>query len=1177
MSATASQRRRAGTSRALSLLATMVLAALAAPAAAHAEGPYWKLEAHSVPTYLNLEPGKEAQMRVTAINLGDGAAKPPITLSDTLPKGLVATGVSIREGDTTERSEEGCTELSKFPEPPATLSCTWTKTKNTEGGGLPPRVEVPAYGRLELLVTVKAKEGSEAPKSGEVNQATVQGANTRSESASEPITVSAAEVPFGVEKYEVRPENEDGSLETQAGSHPFQLTTVLNFDQTLKPAAFGPEVPAAPELAKNLTFDLPAGLVADASAVAQCSTTQFTEDVEAGQGNLNGCEGDTAIGVAMVTYFGIPVPGFQTKEVPVFNLVPNPGEPARFGFEVSSVPVFLDTSVRTGENYGAVVSVRDASTSVEVLSSDVTIWGVPGSRSHLQSRGWECIDAGFFEGAERGEIIKPCPEAESSPKAFLTLPTACSSEESMRETTVAGEDWPTSPGHNGVAHEERKLEGAADKFLMPTLTGCEQLRFGLEEMIVQPDAQSTSTPSGLNVKVKVPQTGILAPTGLAEADVKETTVALPEGLQANAGAANGLGACAAAREQDLLENAGFNGFAVGLEEAAQLDNEHFEPGPVTCPESSKVGKVKIVTPLLPDPLDGFVYLARQDTNPFSSPLVLYLIAQDPVSGVRVKLAGEVKINESTGQFISVFRNTPAQPFSELDLEFFDGQRASQTTPASCGTYHASASFVPWSGGATVQDSPEFTLDSGPGGSSCPSGSLPFAPSFEAGTTINQADAFTPFTLTIGRPDGQQALKSITMQLPPGLAAMIASVKECPEPPNEQEWASCGPESEIGQSTAVSGLGGDPVTLGGKVYFAGPYKGAPFSIVDVTPVNVGPFHLPDVIVRSTINVNPTTAAATITSDPLPQFVKGLPSQIKELNVTVDREHFQFNPTNCESMKVTGTLAGYEGASEEVSSPFQVANCAALPFAPDFTASTKAHTSKADGANLFVKITYPKGDYANVAKSVTELPYALPSRLTTIQKACPDTTFEANPASCDEGSIIGEGIVHTPVFKNPLIGPAYLVSHANRAFPDVDIVLQGEGITLVLDGHTDIKNSITKTTFETVPDAPVEVFELNLPEGPHSALGANDNLCKPEKPGIVSEKVTEHVKGRTIQVTKKVHKMVPEELVIPTKLTAQNGRVLEQKTKIAVSGCGGVKASKVAKKPAKKPKKSKKKKK
>jgi hypothetical protein len=371
---------------------------------------------------------------------------------------------------------------------------------------------------------------------------------------------------------------------------------------------------------------------------------------------------------------------------------------------------------------------------------------------------------------------------------------------------------------------------------------------------------------------------------------------------------------------------------------------------------------------------------------------------------------------------------------------------------------------------------------------------------------------------------------------------------------------------------VSGLGGDPVTLGGKVYFGGPYEGAPFSVIDVTPANAGPFHLGNVVVRSAITVNPTTAAATITSDPLPQFVKGVPSQIKELNVTIDREKFEFNPTNCSPLEITGTLNGYEGASHTARSPFQVSNCASLPFAPVFTASTTAHTSKADGANLFVRITYPKGEYANVAKSITELPYALPSRLTTIQKACPDTTFEANPAGCDEGSVIGEGIVRTPVFKNPLVGPAYLVSHGNRAFPDIEIVLQGEGIKLVLDGNTDIKNSITKTTFEAVPDAPVEVFELILPEGPHSALAANDNLCKPEKPGVVSEKVTEHVKGRTVQVTKKVHKMVPEELVIPTKLIAQNGRVLEQKTKIAVSGCGGVKASKTTKKPAKKAKKS-----
>jgi len=1145
---------RLGARRTLGALAVIALLALGSAAVAQAEGPHWQLESRSAPT--NLKPGEsEAEIRVSAINLGDADAHPPITLTDKLPHGFVATRVSLREGDSVNPTEEGC---SLLPNP----TCTWTSTAGHGAG--PPRERIPPYGRIEVIVTVRVLEGAEAPKPGEAtNEVKVEGGDTPSASLSQSLNVSGEPVSFGVEKYELRPENEDGSIDTQAGEHPFQLTTTLAFNQTyVRLAGTEGQHPSLPALAKDLKFDIPPGLLADATAVPQCPTVEFTEAVEAGQGNLNACPANTAVGVASVTFY-TPALRFQTKVVPVFNLVPAPGEPARFGFETASVPVFLDTGIRTGENYGAEVSVTHAPTTVELLGSDVTIWGVPGDSRHDNARGWECVDAGFFEGPEGEKHVKPClPLEQAAPPAFLTLPTTCGVPQ---ETTVSGDAWPTTFKHEGTVKEERFLQAS---YPMATLNGCEKLQFE-PEFNAQPAQHDASTPTGLNVQVNLPQQGILSAGGLAEADVRETTVVLPEGMQANAGAANGLSAC-------TVEESGFSGFNgdTGGTLGGELEAQHFSGGPVACSEDSKIGNVKIKTPLLPNPLEGFVYVASQDTNPFASPLVLYLIAEDPVSGVRIKLAGEVSINQTTGQLVSDFKNTPPDPFEELKLELYDGPRAAQATPASCGRYETQASFVPSSGGKAAQRSSSFTLGAGPSGGACPSGSLPFEPSFQAGTTVNQADAFTPFTLTIGRPDGQQALKSITMHLPPGLAATIASVPQCPEPAAAQ--GSCGAESLIGHSTAVSGLGGSPVTLGGSVYFAGPYKGAPFSIVDVTPANAGPFHLGNVVVRSTINVDPNTAAATITSDPIPQLVKGVPSQIKELNVVVDRAGFQFNPTNCDPMSVTGTLSGYEGASAAVSSPFQVANCAMLPFHPIFTASTSAHTSKANGANLFVKITYPNGAYANVAKSITELPYALPSRLTTIQKACPDTVFEANPAACDEGSEIGHAIVHTPVFKNPLVGPAYLVSHGNRAFPDIEIVLQGEGITLVLDGHTDIKNSITKTSFESVPDAPVEIFELILPEGPHSALAANDNLCKPEKPGTVTEKVTEHVKGRTIHVTKKVHKMVAEELVIPTKLVAQNGRVLEQRTKIAVSGCGAVKGSKTKKKPAKKAKRSSKKK-
>jgi hypothetical protein len=210
---------------------------------------------------------------------------------------------------------------------------------------------------------------------------------------------------------------------------------------------------------------------------------------------------------------------------------------------------------------------------------------------------------------------------------------------------------------------------------------------------------------------------------------------------------------------------------------------------------------------------------------------------------------------------------------------------------------------------------------------------------------------------------------------------------------------------------------------------------------------------------------------------------------------------------------------------VQAPFQITNCAALKFAPKFAASTKGKTSKANGASLSVKLSYPQAPFgtdANIAKAKVSLPKQLPSRLTTIQKACTAAVFEQNPANCPAASILGHAKVITPIVPVPLEGPAYFVSHGGEAFPDLTIVLQGYGITVQLVGNTQIKNGITTNTFKATPDAPFSSFELDLPQGPHSALAANANLCS-------------------------------SRLTMPTELTAQNGLVFKQATRIKITGC------------------------
>ncbi|HEY5344651.1 MAG TPA: hypothetical protein VIJ66_13475, partial [Solirubrobacteraceae bacterium] len=666
---------------------------------------------------------------------------------------------------------------------------------------------------------------------------------------------------------------------------------------------------------------------------------------------------------------------------------------------------------------------------------------------------------------------------------------------------------------------KRELETVGLNSPMAGLGGCNKLPF--EPTIKSaPDLEDASSPSGLSVDVHVPQElQINGNARASEAEVKNTTVALPAGIQLSPSGGNGLEACSDAQ-------IGFKG------ENPETHVQEFTPGAPSCPNASKVATVKIKTPLLPNELKGDVYLAAPQNfaglpqNPFSSLIAMYLVAEDPVSGVLVKLPGKVMPNPVTGQLVSTFEDTPQLPFEDLELHFFGGERAPLSTPPLCGTYTTQASFTPWSGNEPVTPSSSFDITSGPNGAPCPD-PRPFAPGFQAGSTNLQAGAFTPFTTTMTRPDADQTLGRIEMQMPPGLSGTLSGVKLCGEA--QANAGTCGPESLIGSTVVSAGLGSDPYTVtGGKVYITTAYGGGQFGLSIVNPAAAGPFVLDEghpVIVRAAIYVDPHTAALRIVSDPLPTILDGIPLQLQHVYVNINRPGFTFNPTNCAKMAITGTIASSGGANAAVSTPFQVTNCATLGFAPKFAVSTSGKTSKAKGASLTAKLTYPnvpQGTDANIAKVKVELPKQLPSRLTTLQKACTDKQFEANPAGCPSESKIGYATVHTPLIPVPLVGPVIFVSHGGEAFPSLTMVLQGYGIMIDLIGTTDIKKGVTSTTFKTVPDQPFSSFELTLPEGKYSALAANSNLCN-------------------------------SKLAMPTEFVAQNGAAIHQSTPIAVEGC------------------------
>jgi hypothetical protein len=1082
----------------------------------------------------------DGEILVSAVNVGDGTANlylgrggTSLQVSQTLPPGVQATFINGALFGHEEYNGNGLGvghSPAKVRCDVSTLTCTFSETK------IPPFLNRNVvYVRIGVKVT---------PGAGGAGVTTVSGGgSSRTASVSHTIALAQAPgeaTPFGAEEYEMRDEEAGGASDTQAGSHPFQTTFTLNFNRALEEeeqqgSEITHEVPA--QLTKDLNFNLPPGWVADPSALPHCTLAQFFA-----AGNSNECPADTVIGMAVVTL--LLSSQAEAFAQPVYNLETSVGEPARFGFEPASLPVLIGASVRTGGDYGVTAHVYNITQLSGFMSQTVTFWGVPGAASHDSLRGYGCLRQLEFENgeAERGAA---CESGPPKPPPFITMPTTCAGE---LVSSVEGDSWQESNQREVEGLPERLRPLASDD--MGGLDGCADLPFA-PEIKVTPDSKAASTPSGLNVDVHIPQEGVLNGSGLAPADVRKIEVALPEGVALNPSAGDGLQAC------PLLTGHGQE----AAEERGEVSGINLETRqPADCPNASKIATATIKTPLLPNPLKGFAYLAQPESfsaftqglaqNPFGSLVAMYFAVSDPVSGVLIKLAGQVALGPE-GQIVSTFANDPPEPFEDAEIHFFGGERAPLGTPTRCGAYTTGSTFEPWTNHEgyerVVHASSTFEMTAGPDHTPCPGSSLPFSPSLTAGTTSNQAGGFSPFTLTMSREDGEQSLSSIELRMPPGLSGTLSNVKLCGEA--QANEGTCPEDTLIGETIVSVGLGGDPFSVkGGKVYLTGPYHGGSFGLSIVNPAKAGPFDLENttrqhpacdcIVVRAKIQVDPVTAALTITSNPpgtqysIPTSIEGIPLEIQHVNVTINHlEQFTFNPTNCNKLQVTGTLFSTEGAQDQLSVPFQATNCAALGFKPQFAVSTEGKTSRARGASLTAKLSYPNvGGHsvlatglANIAKVKVELPRQLPSRLSTLQKACTVKVFDANPAGCPVASRIGYATATTPLLPEKLTGPAYFVSNGGTKFPELIVVLQGYGVTVDLHGETFIsKSGITSSTFATVPDVPVGTFELTLPEGPSSALGATTNLCKAK-------------------------------LVMPTLFVAQNGAQIHQNTPITVTGC------------------------
>ncbi len=905
--------------------------------------------------------------------------------------------------------------------------------------------------------------------------------------------------------------NVDGTTDDQAGSHPYGFTVAFSVNGVVHG---GEESPVGE--VRDLEIKLPPGLVGNPNAVPQCPRAEFDEG-ELGEGaNPVGkaCPPSSRIG------FDYSLLGGDTGllRFPVYNLVPPAGMAAQFGFTLNGISTFLDARVRSGGNYGITVHVNNI-TQRKILFNTTTIWGAPAEPGLDGIRG-NPDNRACTEGPKGGCVFL----GPNLP--FLTLPTSCGTPPVFSEEMIGS--W-TEPGAR--SNLEFPMHNQSDTPI--GIEGCERLVHFNPTASIAPDTTAADSPAGLGAEVQVPQ-GV-NPEALSTAGLENTTVTLPEGVAINPGQATGLVAC-----QPSQEN-------IGGPEA----EDESEDGPPSCPAASKVGTDEISTPLLRDKLVGDVYILQQN------PPHLQLLVVASGDGVNLKLIGEVNLDPATGRITTTFKKTPDFPFTVFKLAFSGGAQAALATPTQCGTYESDAEFTPWSTPfvENALSPSRFEITSGPGGSAC-ANPLPFTPTMTAGSTTDQAGGYTDFSLLLQRGDGQQRISSLQFKTPAGLLGMISHVPLCQEP--QAAEGTCSQASEIGHTVTTAGPGPFPFQVPqagappAPIYLTGPYEGAPYGLSIVVPVIAGPFNLGIVKVRAKIEVDPHTSQLTITTGALPAILDGIPTDLRAIDAVIDRPDFMFNPTNCSSAAFTGTATSTEGTRAGLESHFQVGSCQSLAFKPDFKVSTAGKTSKKYGASLTAKIVYPTtppganqaSSQANIASVKVDLPKQLPSRLTTLQKACTAAVFEANPANCPAASVVGRATAVTPVLPVPLTGPAYFVSHGGEAFPSLIVVLQGDGVTVDLVGTTFIsKAGITSSTFKSVPDVPISSFELTLPEGPFSALTSN----LPAK---------DH------------YSFCGQKLAMPTAFTAQNGAVINQSTPISVASCPK------AKKAAKKTKKAKK---
>jgi hypothetical protein len=1053
----------------LALVAICLAAAALGPASAQgAAAPAWSLTLTPIPS--NFAPGAEPepQYLISATDVGGAQTTgEPALLSATLPAGLAPTDFTIINTDPSATNEPECEIQGQE------ISCETSETLH--------------QGRLLLLtvdVAVSAPEGTYS------TEAVVQGGGAATTTTQFPTKVQAAPLAFDIlPGFQAPLTGEEGAAPTLAGSHPYQQTIAFGFP-TENPGD-GQTNDGHP---RDFTVELPRGLVGDpAVSTVLCTEAELT--------GSEGCPRESQVGIADVTTLGAKTGVNGISSTPLYNMVPPPGSVAELATDVAEVGLFAHTfaEVRTDSDYGVQARTPDvlALGTEPIFSVQAQVWGDPSAEAHDRIRG-KCVTE-----------ANTCPPLKGRGEtALLTMPSDCPQARLPYEVNADTWEEPSPP-----AALHRAFYESADLAGNPvTVKGCGDLEFE-PTISSRPTTDLADSPSGLQFNLHQPTDANV--DSRSPAILRDAAIRFPAGMAVNPSQAAGLDACSEAQ-------IGF----LGQTGARRLD---FSKVPQSCPDGAKIGSLEVSSPALVQRtedheveedaegnpvlqhLHGSVYIAKPFANPFNSLIAVYLTVEDKKTGIIAKLAGKGVLDPQTGQITTYFTESPEMPIEDISVKLFGGPRGALVTPPTCGSFTTESDLTPWSApeGKDAFPASSFQTTASPIGGPCPTseGALPNAPRLSAGTLNPTAATYSPLLFKLSREDGSQRLGKIEATLPPGLSAKLAGVGICSEADiakarsreapqkgaAEQADPSCPASSEVGSVVGSAGAGPNPYYTTGHAYLAGPYKGAPISIVTIVPAVAGPFDLGTVVVRAAVYLDPATAQGRIVSDPLPAVVHGVPLDVRSIAVRADRPGFTLNPTSCAQKSFGGQVLSTLGQAAPLSQRFQVGGCASLPFKPKLSAKLFGPTHR--GAHPRLKSVFSaKAGEANSAAISFAFPRSEFIDQGHFRTICTRVQFAA--AACPAGSIYGHVTAYSPLLDYPLEGPVYLRSSIHQ-LPDVVLALHGptyQPIFLEVPGQVDSVHGGLRVRFQNVPDAPLTRAVLTAQGAKKGLFQNSTNICK-----------------------------------------------------------------------------------